>query len=169
MIYNYARFGSVFDFGIQYSLTINDFTAAQYHTHFVLIGFFNYLLAVPSFIPVFPFFDSSSVETFFPQGYYFVATASAVGLIWKALPVLSYGYGIRAYRYTENKNKRLYALMIFAVCIAAPFIIIFSIWESGYGTRYCVDFAWQILIGALAIAFIMYERCSQTLKSILTG
>lgn len=164
MIYNYARFGSVFDFGIQYSLTINDFTAAQYHTHFVLIGFFNYLLAVPSFIPVFPFLDSSRVETFFPQGYYFVATASAVGLIWKALPVLSYGYGIRAYRYTENKNKRLYALMIFAVCIAAPFIIIFSIWESGYGTRYCVDFAWQILIGALAIAFIMYGRCSQTLK-----
>ena len=71
MIYNYARFGSVFDFGIQYSLTINDFTAAQYHTHFVLIGFFNYLLAVPSFIPVFPFFDSSSVETFFPAGILF--------------------------------------------------------------------------------------------------
>lgn len=168
MIYNYARFGSVFDFGIQYSLTINDFTAAQYHTHFVLIGFFNYLLAVPSFSPVFPFFDSSNVETFFPQGYYFVATASAVGLIWKALPVLSYGYGIKAYRNTENKNKRLYALMIFAVCIAAPFIIIFSIWESGYGTRYCVDFAWQILIGALAIAFIMYGRCSQTLKKHLS-
>jgi len=46
MAYNYIRFGSVFDFGIQYSLTINDFTSAQFHTHFSMIGFFNYLFKI---------------------------------------------------------------------------------------------------------------------------
>jgi hypothetical protein len=45
------------------------------------------------------------------------------------------------------------------VCIICPFAVIFSIWESGYGARYCVDFAWQIIIGALIIAFIVYEKC----------
>ncbi len=167
MLYNQARFGSIFDFGIQYSLTINDFTSAQYHTHFVLIGFFNYLFAMPSFSPNFPFFDTSDVHTFLPQGYYFVATMSAVGLLWKSLPIISYSYGIKAYRGSKNENKRLYTIILFAVCLIAPFIIMFSIWESGYGTRYCVDFAWQILLGALVIAFIMFEKCSLAFKNHL--
>ena len=59
MIYNYARFGSFFDFGIQYSLTINDFTRAEYHTDFVTIGFWNYLFASPVIKPEFPFIFSN--------------------------------------------------------------------------------------------------------------
>ncbi len=167
MIYNYVRFGSVFDFGIQYSLTINDFTVSQYHTHFVLIGFFNYLFAIPSFAESFPFMNATAVNTFFPQGYYFVATASAIGLLWKAFPLVSYGYGLKTYRANHNKNKTLYTILLLATCIIAPFIIIFSIWESGYGARYCVDFAWQMLIGALAIAFLMYKNCNISMKNHL--
>ncbi len=167
MIYNYARFGSIFDFGIQYSLTINDFTSAEYHTHFVLIGFFNYLLAFPTFSQTFPFFTCSEVPTFNPQGYYFVATASALGLLWRALPVFSYGWGIKAYRWSHNKDKKLYSVLLASVCLAAPAVIIASIWESGYGTRYSVDFAWQILIGALVIAFIIFSRCSQNIQKHL--
>jgi hypothetical protein len=157
--YNYARFGNPLDFGIQYSLTINDFTSAEYHTMFVAVGFFNYLLMFPSFSERFPFFNTSFVPTFYPQGYYFVATVSAVGLLWKCLPIVSYGKSLRAYRLCENKNKLLYAVLLAAVCIICPFAVIFSIWESGYGARYCVDFAWQIIIGALIIAFIVYEKC----------
>lgn len=167
MLYNYARFGSVFDFGIQYSLTINDFTTAQYHTYFVLIGFFNYLFAIPSFMASFPFINDSEVQTFYPNGYYFIATAAAAGLVWKAFPLISYKYGLRAYRITKNPNKRLYTLLLVSVCIVAPFIIIFSIWESGYGARYCVDFAWQLLLGALVVSFIIYGKCSDILKKHL--
>ena len=36
MWYNAARFGSPFDFGIKYSLTINDFVHSQFHLVFVL-------------------------------------------------------------------------------------------------------------------------------------
>lgn len=169
MVYNYVRFGSVMDFGIQYSLTINDFTNSQYHSHFVLIGLYNYLIAVPDFKPEFPFFDCTPVETFFPQGYYFVATYSAIGILWKALPVAAYAKAGKAYRLSENSNKRMYLLMIAAVCAAAPFAVMFSIWESGYGARYCVDFAWQILIGALIIAFIIYQKCSADVKRHLTA
>lgn len=168
MVYNYVRFGSFMDFGIQYSLTINDFTQSQYHSHFVLIGLYNYLIAIPDFKPEYPFFDCTPVETFVPQGYYFVATYSAIGLLWKALPVAAYVKGRKAYSLTENKNKRMYLLMVLAVCVAAPFAVMFSIWESGYGARYCVDFAWQILIGALIIAFIIYQKCSEDVKKHLT-
>ena len=169
MAYNYVRFGSVLDFGIQYSLTINDFTNSQYHSHFVLIGLYNYLLAIPDFKPEFPFFDCTTVETFTPQGYYYVATRSAIGILWKALPIFAYAKGIKAYRLSENSNKRMYMLMVLAVCIAAPFAVMFSIWESGYGVRYCVDFAWQLLIGALIIAFIIYQKCSGDIQKHLTS
>ena len=142
MIYNYARFDSFFDFGIQYSLTISDFTQSQYHTHFVLAGLYNFLLAIPDFAPEMPFFIGDAVETFNPQGFYFIATYSAIGLIWKALPLLSYGYGIKAYRKTQRYYKRLYAVIILCTCILIPFVIMCSVWESGYAARYSVDMAW---------------------------
>ena len=167
MYYNYVRFGSPFDFGIQYSLTINDFTRAEYHTHFAAIGFWNYLFAFPSFSQDFPFIIPSSVDTFHPNGYYFIATATAIGLLWKALPILSYGYGFKAYRLSGCKEKRLYTLIIIACCLIAPAVIIASIWESGYGARYCVDFAWQLLVGALIIAFMIYNRAGENIKKHL--
>lgn len=167
MLYNYARFGSFMDFGIRYSLTINDFTSAQFHTHFATIGFFNYLLAIPNFIARFPFVVGGHVQTFDPQGYYFIATGTAVGLLWKALPLLSYGYAGKAYRLTQHPQKKLYTLLIVAVCIVCPVVIIASIWESGYGARYSVDFAWQIILGALIIAFIVYDHCRENTRSHL--
>lgn len=168
MIYNYVRFGSPLSFGIEYSLTINDFINAQYHTHFVGIGFFNYLLALPSFRPNFPFM-AFDVQIFNPNGYYFVATGTAAGMLWIAMPVISYLYSARAYAISHNSKKRLYALIIAAVCIAAPAAVIASVWESGYGLRYRVDFAWQLLIGALTVAFIMYNSLkSEETKNLLT-
>lgn len=164
IFYNYIRFGNPLDFGIQYSLTINDFTASQYHTHFALIGFFNFLLRTPTFSESFPFFTADGALTFQPQGYYFLATGAALGIIWKALPVLAYGKSLKAYRAVQNTNKRMYALMILVVCIICPSIIIFSIWESGFANRYSVDFAWQIILGALIICFITHQNCAKNTK-----
>ncbi len=167
MIYNYMRFGSVFDFGIQYSLTINDFTAAQFHTHFSIIGYFNYLFMPPKFLEAFPFIGAETFRTFNPQGYYFIATASTLGLVWKALPTLAYSKSLTAYRVSESRNKKMYALLLTAVCIVCPAVIIFSIWESGYGARYCVDFAWQIIIGAYTVAFVIYEKSKENTQKHL--
>lgn len=160
MIYNYARFNSVFDFGIQYSLTINDFTRTEFHTQLATIGFANYLFNLPGWSETFPFFQRPQVLTFNPQGYYFVATSAITGLCFKALPVLSYKSGFNAYKACESVHKKFYALLIAVTCIACPFAIILSIWESGYGARYCVDFAWQFILGAYVIAFTLYEKSS---------
>ena len=164
MLYNYMRFGSVFDFGIQYSLTVNDFIRAEYHTHFVLIGLFNYLFAIPRSSSTFPFLSFYSVEQFNPQGYYFIAVASALGILWKALPMFAYAKGAKAYSLCDRKNRRLYTAMLTAVCVIAPFIIMCSVWESGYTPRYGLDFNWQMLMGALIIAFVIYRRCKENTK-----
>ncbi len=167
MAYNYARFGSVMDFGIQYSLTINDFTRSQYHTDFVMIGIHNFIFAFPQIRPEFPYV-LSNFSTLSANGYYYVANRNAVGILWRALPSLGYLGVVPAWR-SMSKKERLQSLALgLTTCVIAPLIIIFSIWESGYGVRYCCDFAWQMILGGAAILFLLYARVADGQgKSIL--
>ncbi len=156
MMYNFMRFGNPLDFGIQYSLTINDFTRAQYHTDFAVIGFWNFLFAFPTVRPEFPFVfcNFSSLDV---NGYYFIANYNAIGLIWRALPIFGYFGASSAYKKLEKKKRLPAILLIGSTCVLAPLIIIFSIWESGYGVRYSADFAWQLIVGAMCILFFLYS------------
>ncbi len=167
MLYNYARFGSAMDFGIQYSLTINDFTRSQYYTDFVMIGLYNFLFAFPIVKPEFPYVFSN-FSTLDVNGYYYVANRNAVGLFFRALPVFGYLGAGRALR-TMDKRDRIKALvLILPTCILAPLIIMFSIWESGYGVRYCTDFAWQMILGgALVLWFLWLKGAGKEGKTIL--
>ncbi len=168
MWYNYARFDSPLDFGIQYSLTINDFTAAEYHTHFVLIGLYNYLFAAPNFSTHYPFITTPFAR-FGVSGYYFSDNGNTSGIIFLAFPVLGYLLAPRALRRTENRRQRWqWVLLIGMSCILMPLVILFSIWESGYAVRYVADFSWQIVIGALAILFFLYQKTqNETKKNFL--
>lgn len=166
MAYNYMRFGSILDFGIQYSLTINDFTRSQYHTDFAAIGFWNFLFAFPIVRPEFPFVFSN-FSTLDVNGYYFVANGNAIGLLWRALPMFAYFGAATAYRRLDKKVRRTALAVLLPTCIIAPFIIIFSIWESGYGVRYSVDFAVQMIIGALMIIYTLVDTCKQESKPVV--
>jgi hypothetical protein len=166
MAYNYMRFGSILDFGIQYSLTINDFTRSQYHTDFVAIGFWNFLFAFPIVRPEFPFVFSN-FSTLDVNGYYFVANGNAIGLLWRALPMFAYFGAATAYRRLDKKVRRTALALLLPTCIIAPFIIIFSIWESGYGVRYSVDFAVQMIIGALLVIYTLVDTCKQESKPVV--
>lgn len=157
MAYNYARFGSFFDFGIQYSLTINDFTRSEYHTDLAAIGFYNFLLAAPILKPVFPYVFSN-FSTLDVNGYYFVANRNAVGLFFRALPSLGWLGIPPAWRALNRSERRAALLLLLPVCLIAPLGIIFSIWESGYGVRYCADFAWQFVLGGACVLFVLYLR-----------
>ncbi len=157
MLYNYARFGNILDFGIDYSLTINDFTRAWYHTDFALIGFWNFLFAFPKVEPNFPFvlpnFSDLSVN-----GYYFKANYNAIGILWRALPMFGYLGAARALRAAQKEDRLKAAICLGSCCVIAPLIIIFSIWESGYCVRYCADFSWQLVIGGMFIMFYNYQK-----------
>ncbi len=157
MAYNYARFGSVLDFGIQYSLTINDFTRSQYHTDFVMIGFYNFILAFPQMQPEFPYV-ASNFSTLSTNGYYYVANRNAVGILWRATPSLGYLGAVPAWK-SMTRQERIQAIALgLSTCVIVPCIIIFSIWESGYGVRYCCDFAWQIVLGGAGLLYLIYVR-----------
>ena len=160
VIYNVARFGNPLDFGIQYSLTINDFTRSQYHTDFVMIGIFNFLFAFPRIQPEFPYV-ASNFSTLSTNGYYFVANRNAIGLLWRALPSLGYLGIVPAWRTLTKKEKIQALCLLVPTCVIAPLVIIFSIWESGYGVRYCCDFAWQLILGGAAVLYLLYDRVAE--------
>ena len=170
MWYNYARFDSPFDFGIQYSLTINDFTHAEYHTHFVLIGLFNYLFAAPSITPQYPFITTPFYRLNV-NGYYFSDAGNTSGIVFLAFPVIAYLLAGRAMRKLDGRRQRVqWGLLIGMTCVLMPLVILFSIWESGYAVRYVADFSWQIVIGALAILFFLYQKSqNETKKNFVHG
>ncbi len=164
MWYNYARFGSPIDFGIQYSLTINDFTHSQYHTIFVLIGILNYIFAPPAFSPEYPFITTpfSKMEA---NGYYFSDVGNTSGILFLALPVFAYILSKKALDKMPDKKSRIKNLLLIGFpCVLMPIVIICSIWESGYAVRYTSDFSWQIIIGSYAILFYLYSKTKNETK-----
>lgn len=170
MWYNYARFGSPFDFGIKYSLTINDFVNSQFHLIFMLIVVYNFIFAVPGFITDYPY-----IKTPFGRlnanGYYFADAGNTSGILFLALPVFGYLLSGRALRRLPDRRTRLrYAAMIGLPCVVMPLVIICSVWESGYAIRYTADFSWEIVIGALLVLFWLYRKSkNETKKAMFRG
>lgn len=172
MTYNYLRFDNPLDFGIQYSLTINDFTRAEFHWKYVLINMYAYLFNMPHFTPRKFTYLASSAERFGINGYTFFDDAGknlvSVGIIYRALPMFAYLFSGKALQRVEKKKRVLPILLIGVTCILMPLAIIFSSWESGYAVRYNADFSWQMVIGALVVAFTLYKSIkSESTKKLV--
>jgi len=173
MWYNYDRFGSPFEFGIQYSLTINDFTKTQFHSRLSLVPIYNYMFNPPVFSMTYP--NISTEFQYLNAGGFFYAdlpsTRNTSGLFFLALPMFAYLLSFKALKQLRGRKKKL--LMAFYIgvpCLLIPFGIIASVWESGYAVRYMVDFSWQSLLGAFAIMFFLYERLTdRTKKELVFG
>lgn len=173
MWYNYARFDNVFDFGIQYSLTISDFTHTEFHVHQMLIGVYNFLFAPPVFIPDYPF-----IKTPFSQlginGFYFNDTGNSSGVLFSSLTVFAYLFSAKALKNLPDMKSRAQKVLIIGLpCAAMPLIIVCATWESGYAVRYMADFSWQIVCGSLIIIYFNCIRSKRNtvkrITCILTG
>ena len=171
MWYNYDRFGSPFEFGIQYSLTINDFTKTQFHSRLSWTALYNYFLNPPMFKTYYPIIGTEF--QFMNAGGFFYAdlnsTANTSGLFFLALPMFAYLLSGKALKKVRGgrKQKLLYAAYIAIPCLFIPFGIVASVWESGYAVRYMADFAWQSLLGAYTIIFFIYSRLDDPTKKKL--
>ncbi len=163
MAYNYARFGSVFEFGIKYSLTINDFTNVQFHMIYVLILIYNYLLAPVKLSAEYPFI-SADFTRLGANGYFFKDYANTAGLLFMALPVFAYFLAGRAVKKLPKEKRVTSVALIGLPCVIMPLVTICAAWSSGYSVRYLADFSWEVIIGALIIIFYLYSKCGNETK-----
>ncbi|MGI6264482.1 MAG: hypothetical protein ACOYJY_03340 [Acutalibacteraceae bacterium] len=167
MVYNFVRFGSPLEFGIRYSLTINDFTHTQFHWRLAGVSLYNLLIALPQFQLNFPFIHGTThqLET---NAYYFFETGSAIGLLWRALPLGGLAYAPRVMRRMDRRRMVRLLLIVGLPTVIFPLGLIALTWESGYALRYSVDFAWQLVLGGLLVCFAVWRRCrSERMKRFL--
>ena len=155
VIYNYLRFGSLFDFGIQYSLTIADFKNMPFHFGNVLTSLYNFLLA-PASVGTNPFFVWGNCSRF-GSAYYFFETGATIGLFYR-MPII-FVLCVLPFLLKYSKKERIEHIFTrWLPCVIIPIIQVAITWQSGYAIRYYSDFSWPILMFAIFTLIRFYDE-----------
>lgn len=143
MLYNKARFGSLFDFGAAYQLTVNDIHANKLRLSGIFPMLYQYFLQLPRPKDVFPFIESQFFGFFNYTKYTYVA--DSIGVFTYVITVLGLIYLPETIR--KNKASRMTKserLRFNCFLILCPVLALFIAWEDfclgGVHTRYSVDF-----------------------------
>lgn len=159
MYYNAARFGSVFDFGNNYNLTVNDVSLNPFSFDKLLIGIYEYLLKLPQLAYTFPFMsipgDGTETNAFghcFVHMEYIFSGLLSVNLILFTLPALFC-------RKTEGKDH----LRFFGITalVTSLFLLVFDSESAGIVYRYEADFSIVLFMAAVAALMIIMQKAEK--------
>lgn len=168
MFYNYARFGSPFDFGANYNMTAYDMVHMGIHVLRAPIGLWYYLFDLPQLHFEFPFMQSKSIETLY-QGY--MANELVIGGMITTVPIIWLCVSdFRGGRIREGIVLRRF-------CYAAtPIVIVADVIMCGVLMRYQADMRIYLILPAVMIAMlelresaadgVSYNRKSRIIASL---
>ncbi len=156
MWYNYARFGSVFDFGSTYQVTglnldVQNLMNPVGKLQRFLTGIKGYFLNPPLLLLRFPFAQVQSVPV--TNSAYIPQYLGAVGLLCIPLSWLLL-YSIKAGRRIRREKPRIVRFIIASLAIA--------VLTAGLSATYCIqpryeiDYAWLIVLSALFCLYYAY-------------
>lgn len=161
MYYNYARFGSVTDFGSTYNLTTNDLTHRGWDIDRLGYGLFTYLVQPLSLSCDFPFLEPCLPMTRY-MGYTMMENMRG-GLLCLTPAMLMSGF-ICFDKVRKDLKKRgllLPLVMCFAFVLA---VAAADIEMGGIVLRYGLDFAWLLIIPAVICTFSAAEVADESDK-----
>ena len=163
MWYNYARFGSAFEFGAKYQITINDMRNLESRIFAIPVGLLCNLFSIPNFITEFPFVENHNELVSF-NGFYYIE--NMIGGLFILAPICFFSfYVFKLHKKTENKELKNW---IYALLIAGVLIAIISSAMGGSIQRYLFDYAWMFILAGILIFNVLYEFLkSQEAKNIL--
>lgn len=148
MWYNFARFGSPFDFGANYNLTTNDMTSRGFVWGRTMLAIFSFLLQPPDINAVFPFLHDFGVQTTY-QGL--TLSEQMIGGVYWLFPILLMGiYGI--FHKKWGKDRRTYRIVVYSE-LTAVVLAVLDAQMAGLLTRYFLDFVWIAMIGTVFSIF----------------
>ena len=153
MYYNYARFGSPFDFGANYNLTTNDMTHRGFHLDRLPFGLFMYLFQTPGFCGRAPFMIPTSITTAY-QGTTIAETMYG-GFLWFNLitgALLFFGNVKDTLR-----KKGLMSLCLLSVLLGI-IVVCADIEMAGILQRYGCDFGFFLMLPAVITVLALHER-----------
>ncbi len=152
MWYNNVRFGSPFEFGTRYQLTIVNMRALKSRQYVVPMGLLEDFFTIPNFAPIFPYIvNNNSLPVFY--GYYYMQ--SIIAGIFFVAPICFFIFKIiSTNKKMENKECKM---IIDMLVIVGLLISVLSICMGGSNQRYLVDFLWMFLFAGVMIFLFIYK------------
>ena len=147
MWYNYARFGSPFDFGANYNLTGNDMTKRGFNVVRIGPAVFTSLFDLPRLKSVFPFLQETEVTT---NAVILTISERFVGGMLAATP-FTWVLGLLALPQTRQSLRRRPGAAGF-VWLAVAGMVIITVVDcemAGVLYRYLMDYSPVLLLGAV--------------------
>ena len=156
MWYNYARFGSPFDFGQNYNLTTNDMTGRGFRFERVGLSIFTYFFQTPNINAAFPFVDRVEINTSYLGT---TITEPMFGGIFATIPLLWILLLVPSISEKLKKNNLFYLVLMLPIISLATGI--FDAQGAGLLQRYVADFAYLAILAAIIVVFFFYENAKE--------
>ena len=154
MAYNFARFGSIFEFGSKYQLTMEDMTKSSGYSKCFLQGLLCNLFNVPIINGEFPFIHSNANVLATKESYYI---EDMIGGLFFVAPICFAIFEIRRVLKNKNLDKSLKELIISNLALGIILLFIVTI-KGGSTGRYLLDFSWCFIISAILVLYANYNN-----------
>ena len=164
MWYNYARFGSPFDFGANYNLTTNDMTGRGYRVERVGLSLFTYFLQPPNLTVAFPFLKGVDIDTNYLG---ITITEPMFGGIFAVIPVL-WCLVLVPKLARSMKKGHILALCLLPLGLSV-FLGAFDAQGAGLLQRYVSDFAFLSVLSSIAVMFYIYQNTRGRPREYVNG
>lgn len=145
MGYNYGRFGSIFEFGSRYQLTMSDISYNKADFHLFLPALYHYFFQPPIFQGKFPFINLGYTDLGIYGNYLYLYYNIGAFCIPAALGVFGVGAVTCG---KENRIKRAVYLLIPCIAILVAFL---DICLGGVHFRYTADILFPLIFAGLLV------------------
>ena len=164
MWYNKARFGSLFDFGANYNLTVNDMTKRGMAVGRIAPALFAYLFQTPATTGVFPYLQAVAFDTTYLGQTVKEVTFGGIFAVLPILWVLPFARRILQMRINQRKTRTVAGVI--GVLIGIGVLIAVADAEmAGILQRYFADFSIMFLMAAVLLLFIVNENIENGSKA----
>lgn len=157
MWYNKARFGSPFDFGANYNLTVNDMTKRGVNVGRLAPALFAYFLQPPCATGVFPFIQAAPFDTTYMGQTIKEATFGGIFACLPLLWVLPFAGRLLRLRCRERSTRTVMGVVVVLLAMGVV-VALFDAEMAGILQRYYADFSFMFLAAAVLLAFIANEN-----------
>ncbi|WP_296011932.1 cytochrome C oxidase Cbb3 [uncultured Adlercreutzia sp.] len=160
MAYNYARFGSLTDFGANYNLTVNDMTKRGMNLGRLAPAFFTYFLQPPCMAGVFPFLQPAPFDTTYMGQTIKEVTFGGILACLPILWVLAFTRRILAMRSRQAETRTIFGIIVVLVA-SGVLVALLDAELAGILQRYYADFSFMFLAAAVLLCFVVNEQLAE--------
>ena len=159
MLYNHARFGSFFDFGANYNLTVNDMTQRGTNAGRFLPALFAYFLQTPTTTGVFPWIQPTTFDTTYLGQTIKEVTFGGILVCLPILWILAFAKPILAYRFKVRSTNTIAGVVI-TMLVSGVIVACMDAQMAGILQRYTADYSTLFLVPAVLLAFVANDALS---------